>query len=352
VSLDGDFTIDTTAVSATAGAWSLVDNATLTETYGANFKLLGAGWGEVDNVWTLVEGTKTWTFTESTGVLSLIDTSGAPEIAVEQPEFTDIPNNAVGSQDFGTVLTGSNNTLTFTIRNTGNAELTVGTITFGGANPTDFSVIMPPAPSVSALGSTSFMVQFAPGDAGARAATLHLVNNDADESLFNINLSGTGTTEYLNWAQAKGLSAGVNNGKELDPDMDGYNNLAEFALDGNPLSGLNDGKVVGKVATLTDASKVLTLTLPVRAGATFSGATEQVSNVVAGVVYTIQGSDTLATADWILAVTEITDPTDKATIQAGLPDLTDGNWIYRTFRSPGTTTDGDPRDFLRVKTTP
>jgi len=110
--------------------------------------------------------------------------------------------------------------------------------------------------------------------------------------------------------------------------------------------------VVGKVATLTDASKVLTLTLPVRAGATFSGATEQVSNVVAGVVYTIQGSDTLATADWILAVTEITDPTDKAAIQAGLPDLTDGNWIYRTFRSPGTTTDGDPRDFLRVKTTP
>jgi autotransporter-associated beta strand protein len=284
--------------------------------------------------------------------IALVSTGGSPLIAVEQPELTDIPNNSAGSQGFGTVLTGSNSTLTFTIRNTGNAELTVGSITFDGSNPTDFSVITPPAATVAASGFTTFTVQFAPADAGARAAIMHIANNDTPKDPFNINLSGTGTTDYLEWSQDKGLTAGVNDGKEQDPDQDGHNNLAEFALDGNPLSGLNDGKVVGKVATLADASKVLTLTLPVRAGASFSGATEQVSNAVNGVVYTIQGSDTLGAADWPLVVSEITDPTDKAAIQAGLPDLTDGGWIYRTFRSPGTTTDGDPRDFLRVKTSP
>jgi hypothetical protein len=57
-----------------------------------------------------------------------------------------------------------------------------------------------------------------------------------------------------------------------------------------------------------------------------------------------------------LAVTEITDA-DALAIQAGLPTLSDLNndgtseWSYRSCRSPGTLTDGDPADFLRAKVT-
>jgi len=157
------------------------------------------------------------------------------------------------------------------------------------------------------------------------------------------------TSPYGDWAAAKGLTS-LNNGPGMDPDNDGRSNLAEFAFDGDPRSGVNDGKVVGKVATLpSDGSKVLTLTLPVRTGATFSGATEQVSAAIDGIVYTIQGSGTLDAASWNLVIAEVIG-SDALGVRAGLPTLSAG-WTYRTFRSPGTVTDGDPRDFLHVKVT-
>ena len=182
---------------------------------------------------------------------------------------------------------------------------------------------------------------------------------------YTINYAYNGGTQialvsaYDVWASAKGLdgTVGKDKGPNDDPDKDGRSNLQEFAFDGDPLSGANDGKVLGKDVTLaSDSSKVLVLTLPVRRGATFSGAAEQVSALIDGVIYTIQGSDTLDAVAWPLAVTEITDA-DALAIQAGLPTLSDLNndgtseWSYRSFRSPGTLTDGDPADFLRAKVT-
>ncbi|MEI7954024.1 MAG: hypothetical protein WCJ66_02530, partial [Verrucomicrobiota bacterium] len=35
---------------------------------------VGAGWSQSAGVWTLVDGTKTWTFSVATGILSLVDT--------------------------------------------------------------------------------------------------------------------------------------------------------------------------------------------------------------------------------------------------------------------------------------
>ena len=127
-----------------------------------------------------------------------------------------------------------------------------------------------------------------------------------------------------------------------DPDGDGVTNIAEFALNGNPASGSATGKVVGKVSTV-DGSPALVLTLPVRSAASFSGTTEQVSALIDGVIYHIQGSDALST--WDLAVSEVTGA-DKTAIETGLPAL-DSGWTYRTFRSPGSVT-GDPAEFLRA----
>jgi autotransporter-associated beta strand protein len=153
-----------------------------------------------------------------------------------------------------------------------------------------------------------------------------------------------GQDAYGTWASAKGLTPGVNDGKGQDPDGDGQNNLGEFAFDSNPLSGASDGKIVGKVATV-GANQVLTLTLPVRSGAVFSGATEQVSAAIDSIIYQIQGSDDLSVFD--LIISEVTGG-DSTPIQAGLPTLSSG-WSYRTFRTPGTMTDGDPKDFIRAK---
>ena len=74
VNLSGAFTIDTSAVTVLSGSWSLVDNATLTESFGASFSIVGAGWSQSAGVWTLVDGTKTWSFSVATGILAMVDT--------------------------------------------------------------------------------------------------------------------------------------------------------------------------------------------------------------------------------------------------------------------------------------
>ncbi|RYD23060.1 MAG: hypothetical protein EOP88_05625, partial [Verrucomicrobiaceae bacterium] len=73
--LDGDFNIDTSAASTNNGnSWTLVNVGTLTETYGASFSV--TGFTNNSGVWTKTEGANTWTFTQSTGVLSVTGGGG------------------------------------------------------------------------------------------------------------------------------------------------------------------------------------------------------------------------------------------------------------------------------------
>ena len=71
VTLDGDFVIDTTAADGLgSGSWTLEDVGTLTGAYGSTFSVVGftdAG----DNKWTKANGAKTYTFDETTGILTL-----------------------------------------------------------------------------------------------------------------------------------------------------------------------------------------------------------------------------------------------------------------------------------------
>jgi hypothetical protein len=152
---------------------------------------------------------------------------------------------------------------------------------------------------------------------------------------------------FETWAQASitAIDPGADATPGGDPDGDGMSNITEFALDGNPLSGAADGKVLGKIASVA-GSPALVLTLPVRTGAAFSGTTEQVSGLVDGLVYKIQGTADLTA--WNLAVSEVTGSA-KTTIESDpkLQPLSDGSWTYRTFRCPGTVT-GNPADYLRA----
>jgi autotransporter-associated beta strand protein len=116
-----------------------------------------------------------------------------------------------------------------------------------------------------------------------------------------------------------------------DPDGDGVTNLSEFAFKGNPLSGSNNGIV--RVFTAdgsadVDDIKELVLTIAVRKGGTsFSGSPLQLD--VAGVTYTVQGSEDLS--NFSAAVTEV------APVTTDLPDLSaDPGYEYRSFSLDGS----------------
>ena len=124
-----------------------------------------------------------------TGTLSV----GAAEILVEQPVDTVIASG--DSQGFGEVDLGANTSLTFTIRNTGNAELnltSVPAVAISGDNAEDFTVTEEPSASVAAGATTTFTVTFAPSAAGERTATLTIANDSANAAPYVINLTGTG----------------------------------------------------------------------------------------------------------------------------------------------------------------
>jgi hypothetical protein len=179
---------------------------------------------------------------------------------------------------------------------------------------------------------------------GGLTGTLQITGGDLELAV----TPGSGSA-YDTWAAAKGLTGlpGFENGKTEDPDKDGRDNLTEFAFDGEPLSGTNDGKVVGKVATV-GVDQVMTLTLPVRGTAptpTFSNdGGDRLSALIDGIYYRIEGSSDLAA--FANTITEVTSG-EEAAIQSGLPALSTG-WSYRTFRDSGTVPTV-PKTFLRAK---
>ncbi len=84
VSFDGQFFIDLTGADITTGnTWTLVDAATVNETYGGNFKVSIAA-GDLTNnsgSWSRTDGDNTWTFNQATGVLTLAVAAADPYAA-------------------------------------------------------------------------------------------------------------------------------------------------------------------------------------------------------------------------------------------------------------------------------
>ena len=112
-----------------------------------------------------------------------------PEIAVETD--TAIPVVSGGNISFGVAAVGSSVSRTFTIKNTGNLDLTDLTTAISGPDAGDFSVTTSPVAPVSGpSGTTSFTVTFTPADSGSKLAVLQIANNDADENPYVISMIG------------------------------------------------------------------------------------------------------------------------------------------------------------------
>jgi uncharacterized delta-60 repeat protein len=142
--------------------------------------------------------------------INLSGTGLATEIVVEQPVGTNVSDG--GSKSFGSVLLGSSASLTFTIKNIGNLDLTGLSITKDGANADEFTITAAPtAPVTGPAGSTTFTVQFTPTALGSRSAAIHIASNDADENPYDIQLTGAGTSPevVVEYPAGTGLQDGV-----------------------------------------------------------------------------------------------------------------------------------------------
>lgn len=95
--LSGDFTIDTSAVTATTGTWTLVNAATLNESFTATFTVAGYTPNVNGVTWTRTEGTRTWTFTETDGKLVLSVSSYGNWAALKN--LTGANNSPTGDPD-------------------------------------------------------------------------------------------------------------------------------------------------------------------------------------------------------------------------------------------------------------
>lgn len=95
--------------------------------------------------------------------------------------------------NFGTVVLAAQEVLSFTIINDGAEDLTGLDLSVTGAQSSEFVAADLGATTLAPAASTTFTVTFTPTARGARAATLRIASNDANENPFDINLTGTGT---------------------------------------------------------------------------------------------------------------------------------------------------------------
>jgi hypothetical protein len=111
-----------------------------------------------------------------------------PEINIKWGEI-DISSG--GSQDLGMTDQEWSSTITFSIENNGEGQLTLpdtpAVVLTGNAK---YSVTSQPAATISAGSSTLFTVQFAPGgDSGTEEVTVSINNNDPDEGAYTFTLT-------------------------------------------------------------------------------------------------------------------------------------------------------------------
>ena len=107
-------------------------------------------------------------------------TSSAPRIEVSP-----------ASLDFGTVNIGQTKDLTLTVRNNGNATLTVTAI--GSSNPRFALAILSTPFNVGGGSFQDVVIRFSPNSAGAQSGTLSIASNDASQPTITVPLSGTGS---------------------------------------------------------------------------------------------------------------------------------------------------------------
>jgi len=119
---------------------------------------------------------------------------GSPPVSIVDGDTT--PATADGT-DFGAVpINGGAEEHTFTVKNTGTADLNLTGAPEAqilGADAADFTVtVQPSTPIASGGGTTTFAVRFVPSQLCLRTATISIANSDPDEDPYDFAIQGTG----------------------------------------------------------------------------------------------------------------------------------------------------------------
>ena len=229
------------------------------------------------------------------------------------------------------------------------SSLDIGTLDFADFKFTNTGTLAAGTYTLISSGAAiTGLIGTAGGTIGAFTGTLSISGNN-----LILTVAG-GSDPFATWAAAKGLdgTAGKENGKADDPDGDGKNNNYEFAFNGDPLDGSDNGLIAGLVQDASaPAGNELTLVVAVRDGVSFTGSGTPVVQShltpVDGVTYTIQGTLDLATIPGS-DVAHVGGPSDTAPVATGLPDLTGTAWEYHTFKLVASEGLGG-KGFLRAK---
>ncbi|ALS99559.1 choice-of-anchor D domain-containing protein [Lacimicrobium alkaliphilum] len=97
-----------------------------------------------------------------------------------------------GSGDFGSVTVGNTVNASFTLSNSGDQSLNIGSIS-GAATPFSISADNCSNQSLAQSQSCQLQVDFTPVEQGSFSDSLSITSNDTDQNPYNIALSGTGT---------------------------------------------------------------------------------------------------------------------------------------------------------------
>lgn len=142
--------------------------------------------------------------------------------------------------DFGSVRAGTDATVTVTLMNTGNKDITFSSVGLLPDPPVDFALqgaptggaVLPPA------SGTSFVVSFLPSAAQARAATVRIVSDAYNAPVLDILLAGQGIAPEIEVTPSE-LDFGVTSGGSMAEDFVIVRNVgnADLILSGITITG-------------------------------------------------------------------------------------------------------------------
>lgn len=115
---------------------------------------------------------------------------------------------------YGAVTNSTSADITFTVQNTGAGTLTISSSSVSG---TGFTKQTSPSGTIAAGASSTFVVRFTPTSSIAFTGTITINSDDADEAVYTIALTGTGTSDLSaptglvsSSATASGFTLGYN----------------------------------------------------------------------------------------------------------------------------------------------
>ncbi len=353
---------DIALTGAISGAGNIVKTGGGTLTLGGNNSSL-TGTIQVNAGTLLVNGSTNAASAVSLSAATTLGGTGTVGAAISVPTTATVAPGT--STTIGTLATGAvtfasgatfdadintNPILTFDQLNVdGDLNLAGATLAvenLGTAVPPSFTVFTIATYSGSLTGTFNNLAEGAPVVIGGLNYTLKYADGGNSITLTAPLKIGT---PYDDWATANitDIDPLADATPAGNPDGDGANNLAEFAFNGDPLDGSDNGQVYmltadsDYVGDPSSASELI-LTVAVRTGtAAFAGTPSPTANQAAdGITYTIQGSTTLGSFNTLVNVV----PTPVTT---GLPAVGTG-YEYRSFSLDGSN--GLPgKGFLRAK---